>query len=360
MFRSLFYKRLFFFILLVLIFAGLYYLILVKTDFKFKGARYTEFPAYEKERLALEDFVNKYFLEDGFFKTNLLDFVQVDKASGEDFLSESMGLLMLHYLKIDQERSFENEVNILIEYFLNSHHLIKWRIRRKINQDTVNATIDDLRIIKALIMAAEKWNRDDYKDIAEGFSNRLLKYNLKENKLKAYDSADSPLAPFAYYDFKAMQLMGRFNSKWYDIVDINTERILDKQIEGFPFYKDELYSKKMSFSTAENLMVLMHLSEIGRRDPQSIKWLKEELRQKGLFATYSKEGKPLSTVQSPAIYAITAITGRLNNDQELYELSINRLKGMQNMKKNKYYGGFIDLNNLSSFSFDQLYSLLAY
>ena len=118
--------------------------------------------------------------------------------------------------------------------------------------------------------------------------------------------------------------------------------------------------KDNMFPTVENLLIMMHLSEVGVKDPQSIAWLKDQLKGKGLFGSYSIEGKPLNTVESPAIYGITAIIARLYGDQELYDLAAAKLKKMQNMIHNEYYGGFIDLKRLSAFSFDQLFSLLAY
>ncbi|HEY8463845.1 MAG TPA: glycosyl hydrolase family 8 [Bacillota bacterium] len=321
---------------------------------------FTAFSGYNQERAALEGFVAKYFIHDGFVRTNLIDTKQGELASGADFLSESAGLLMLYYLKQDERQKFDSQVNLLKTYFFNRNQLFKWRIRPGLNPETVNSTVDDLRIVKALLRAAQKWERTDYKIMAQKLSARLLKNCVTGNSLKAYDSPHSPKAPFVYYDFEALRLMGEFNQKWPVLAKVNLEHILSRQVKGLPFYKDDWFSKGNAFPTVENFMVMMHLSEAGIKDPQSIAWLKEKLKRKGLFGSYSLEGKPLNAVESPAIYAITAIIARWNGDAELYALAAGRLKKMQNLNNNEYYGGFIDLKQLAAFSFDQLLALLAY
>ncbi|WHH58621.1 glycosyl hydrolase family 8 [Petroclostridium sp. X23] len=347
-------------IVLLILGIGLYYSFVQKQSSKLNLGEYTKFPGYEEERLALEAFVNQYFIEDGFFRTNLTDSEQRENASGEDILSESVGLLMLYHLKRDEPEKFEIQVNILTDHFMNSNRLVKWRIRRGSNQETVNATIDDLRIVKALIRAAEKWKKNEYEAIAKGLSTQLLMHSITKDNLKSYDSPDSPKAPFVYYDFEAMQLMEQFDTRWNKLSDVNMENILNHQVKGLPFYEDEWFTEDEGFPTIENLMIMMHLSEVGIKDYQSLSWLKRQLKQRGLYGSYSAAGKPLNAVESPAIYAIAACIAKLNNDEELYYLAVKRLKNMQNLESNEFYGGFIDLNRLSAFSFDQLFSLLAY
>lgn len=355
-----FLKKSGFAVLLFILGIGIYYSFFVKETNHSQEKTDPDFPGYEEERLALEGFINRYFLEDGFFRTNLTDSQQGEAASGEDILSESVGLLMLYYLKSDQPDKFDIQVNLLTEHFMNDNRLVKWRIRRGIDQETVNATVDDLRIAKALLMAAEKWQRDDYKVLAGELSTQLLIQCVTEDHLKAYDSPDSPKAPLVYYDFEAMQLIGQFDKEWYRLATINIENIVNRQVRGLPLYKDTWFSEENGFPAVENFMIMMHLSEVGINDPQSLTWLKNQLKQHGLYGSYSIEGKPLNSVESPAIYAIAARIAQLNHDEELYYLAVNRLKNMQNLENNEYYGGFIDLNQLSAFSFDQLFSLLAY
>lgn len=358
--RKYFLTMLIVFVSLAILGIGVHYLIPANEPSQTQKKTSADFSGYIEERAALEGFIGKHFIHDGFIRTNLIETKQGELASGEDFLSESAGLLMLYYLRGDERQKFDGEINLLMTRFLNKNRLFKWRIRRGLNRETVNSTIDDMRIVKALMMAAEKWDRKDYQAIAKRLSARLLKHCVADNALKAYDSPNSPKAPLAYYDFKAMQRMGEFDKKWCELATTNMENIVSRRVKGLPFYEDNWFSKDNPFPTVENLIIMMHLSEVGVTDLQSIAWLKHQLKQQGLFGSYSIEGAPRNSVESPAIYAITAIIAKLNRDPELYFLAAERLKKMQNMVNKEYYGGFIDLRRLAAFSFDQLLSLLAY
>lgn len=321
---------------------------------------YMEFGGYTKERHLLSSFVKEHFLQDGFFRTNLLDNPQIDLASGEDFLSESLGLLMLFYLKEDNLGQFEGQVELLQTFFFNKNRLIKWRIRPGQVLPEVNAPLDDMRIIKALIMAHEKWGRKDFLSLAQELSDQLLRHSVDGKNLLAFDSKDSPKAPFVYYDFEALALMALFHDRWAKILRKNISFIAHHQIKGRPFYHDPWFSQEKGYPMIENLMIFMHFSEVGVRDESSIQWLKEKLHGDGLFGLYSKGGRPLNTIESPAIYAIVAIIGKLNQDEELYRMACERLRKMQILGCGLYSGGFVDLETLSAYSFDHLFSLLAY
>lgn len=355
-----FFKRFGPVVFLMVLAIGLCYSIYNKGSIEDKENTYINLPENEPYRKALESFTDTYFLEDGFFRTGLADTDQQETASGQDVLSESVGLLMLYYLKWDRPAEFGRQVDIINDYFFNNNGLIKWRIRREKSEETVNATIDDFRIIKALLLAGSRWGRDDYIHTAKELSARLLIHCVTGDSLKSFDSPDSPEAPFAYYDFEAMQLMGRFDKEWKRLSEAGMKNILNRKVEGLPFFRDAWFSGHEGYPTLENLLILMHLSEAGVKDTKSAAWLKGQLKGKGLFGSYSVEGKPLSPVESPAIYAAAALIGDLYGDRELYSLANERLKGMQNMKKNEYYGGFIDLSSISAYSFDQLMPLLAY
>lgn len=351
-------QLLFLFILLLSFF--IYYRYYYVYPVYFKEMVYADFGGYPEEKELLYSFIEEHFLENGFFRTNLLDSPQRKEASGEDVLSESIGLLMLYYLKEDSPLSFERQVNIVKDYFLNENQLIQWRIRPGEFNTTVSAPIDDLRIIKALIKASEKWHREDYLIFAQDLSFHLMYYAVKDHNLLAYDSKNSPKAPFVYYDFKALQLMVQFHDDWYEILKKNAETIAHYKVPGRPFYIDRWFYHGREFPMIENLMILMHFGEVGVLCSASLLWLKDEMDHHGLFGLYNRKGEPLNNLESPAVYALVAIIAKLYEDEELYHQAIEHLRRMQILENTKYCGGFVNLSTLSSFSFDHLLSLLAY
>ncbi len=351
-----------------------------------------------ENRLALENFIERHFIDDGFMRTNLVDSVQTDLASGSDVLSESVGLLMLLYIETDEPALFDQQVQILKEHFLKENQLLKWRIRPSeskeianqtndragerrnasdlvalddnmmiVDDGTVNATLDDLRIARALLLAADKWKHEQYGVFAQQIAEHLLEYCVVDDQLRAFDDSASPAAPMVYYDFLTMEMLSASNVRWNDIIKANRSRIIESQINGYPFFDDPWFAANVSPSSEskgypmiENLMVFMHLSEIGEADRQALTWLQEQIRLGGIYANYGSDGKALNSVESPAIYGIVSYIALLHQDEQLYRLVLEKLQTMQNMSQGDYYGGFVDLAQLSAYSFDQLTALLAY
>lgn len=347
------------FLILVILSIFIYYSFFYMRPAQFKERVYADF-GYPEEREILYSFVEDHFLEEGWMRTNLLDAPQDQLASGEDILSESVGLLMLYYLEEGSLQLFERQVAIIEEYFINQNQLIQWRVRFGLPSNAVNAPVDDLRIIKALIKASEQWNREDFLLLAKDLSAGLLRHVVKDNRLLAYDSQNSPQAPFVYYDFEALQLMAQFHEGWHTIVRENADRIAHHKLEGRPFFRDRWFYNGREFPMIENLMILMHFAEVGVLFGETILWLKEELEHNGLFGRYGRVGEPLNSVESPSIYALVAIIAKLYEDENLYHQAIHRLRGMQILDCETYYGGFVNTQTLSAYSFDQLLSLLAY
>lgn len=80
-----------------------------------------------------------------------------------------------------------------------------------------------------------------------------------------------------------------------------------------------------------------------------------------LYGQYTREGIPTNTIQSTAIYALTAMIGSELDDQELYENSIQRMSQFQvNDAGSPLYGSFGDTKSQTVYSFDNLMALLTF
>lgn len=317
---------------------------------------FTEFDLYGFEKSILLDYLYDHFITDDLIRTNILDTKQVESASGQDILSESCGLMLQYFYRNDRKNEFDSLVNKLKDLFINSNGLIKWRIRvgeDKLN--TVNASLDDMRIIKILIEAGKSWDVPGYIEFAKSLSDNLLQHCTRGNSLKSYDSLDSPDAPFVYYDFEAIYLMGEFDERWHKVFGYGVDNIVKDKGDA-PFYM----SVGGKYPMIENLLILMHFCEIGMIDLNGIKWLKETMDQGILYGTYEEDKTAAVDLESPAVYGIAACIAKLSGDKDLYVLACENLKRMQNLEENDFYGGFIDLDDIKSYSFDNLYALLGY
>lgn len=70
-------------------------------------------------------------------------------------LSESIGLLMVFALKAHDRRLFEQQIQVLNRAFVR-HKLIAWEIVGD-QQSTVDSTVDELRILQAMILAEREF-----------------------------------------------------------------------------------------------------------------------------------------------------------------------------------------------------------
>ena len=329
----------------------------------------TEYDEHGTNYRNLETFFENNFIKEGNPITNLIsqNSNKQDIANNNDVLSESMGLLMQKALKDQDEETFNLLWQKVDNNFKKSNELIAWKLPLKditygvdetIKNGIVNATIDDLRIVKALFRASEMFGNDDYRNSAVEIGNALKMDCVKENKLLSFDDETSDYAIWTYYDLEAMYKLSNYDSTWKKVLVKSIEDIKGHQITGKPFFYQK--SEQESFKSIENLIVLMHLYEIGLEDSSAIEFIKMQINESGYYGEYDADGRALNDIESPAIYGIIAQIAKLDDDHELYMLATDKLNSMMNYRQGKYYGGYINLDNKESFSFDQLMAMLGY
>lgn len=359
-------------ILLCLSLLGLFGYLKIKEDIlydKIELSYIKEYNEYGTNYRNLETFFENNFIKEGYPITNLIsqNSNKQDIANNNDVLSESMGLLMQKALKDQDEETFNLLWQKVDNNFKKSNELIAWKLPLKditygVDETTkngiVNATIDDLRLIKVLFRASEMFGNDDYRNIAVEIGNALKVCCVKENKLLSFDDTNAEYAIWTYYDLEAMYRLSNYDNIWKKVLVKAIEDIKGHQITGKPFFYEK--SEQESFKSIENLIVLMHLYEIGLEDNSAIEFIKLQITESGYYGEYDADGRALNDIESPAIYGIIAQIAKLVDDHELYILATDKLNSMMNYKPGKFYGGYINLNNEESFSFDQLMAMLGY
>lgn len=313
---------------------------------------------FPKELAALDQFVAKHYLKNGLVQTNIKPTTQSELASGEDLLSESVGLMLQYYLKTDQEASFDSHLTLANSLLLKENGLYQWRFRSG-QAVTVSASVDDLRIIKALIAASEKWQRKDFMDQAQALSDALLSHCVKDGELLSYDGKDAEYAPLYYYDFKALKALETLDPRWGRVSEAGQSMLSIKPVDHFPFYAASSPNLD-SYKMIENSLIDLYLSEIGQLPSEDLHWYKSKLKEGAIYAEYNADGKAISSIESPAIYGIVAQIAKNENDKSLYKKACQKLSRMQYFEKDLYYGGFVDINTQDAYSFDQLMGLLGY
>lgn len=147
------------------------------------------------------------------------------------FLSESVGLEMLVAVNAGDRRSFDRQMEMVKTRFLGSLGLMYWKLKENMEPDEPwNASLDDLRVARALILAHDLWGEQAYLDLALSIGDAVLEYNVKDNvlvdgcswkkgvtgKVKVADTYE--ISTLAYVDVLAMELLAEHDPRWMPVL----------------------------------------------------------------------------------------------------------------------------------------------
>lgn len=286
-------------------------------------------------------------------------------ASGEEVLSESMGLMMLHYVYTKNESAFEN-LRLFCEEKLKNKSIYVYR-----EGFSTNALVDDFRLIEALLLAGETFNKPYYTEQALAYANVLYETNTSNGFLvDFYDVQYKNRHNFltlCYANFKLLYKLSTYDSRWQPILN-TTKAIVHSGFisDSLPLYRNNYdYSSNIyneeSIHIVHGLKTLLHLAEIGEMPPASLQWLKQRVDEGTLYGSYSITGEALTNIQSTAAYALAARIAAAVSDKSLYYQCIQRMEQYKiNDISNEMFGSFGNIETKEAYSFDQLTALLAY
>ncbi|UJF36090.1 hypothetical protein [Paenibacillus hexagrammi] len=134
-----------------------------------------------------------------------------EAASGHEVLSESAGVMMRYYALNGEQTKFDSEWALAKSTF-NMNTGFSYRYSPLLHKHyTLNAAVDDLRIIRALYEADKAFQTDKYKAEFESFAARLYTYNVKDGYLyDFYDETYHTLNSFitlCYVDLKTLETL---------------------------------------------------------------------------------------------------------------------------------------------------------
>ncbi len=324
----------------------------------------------KRTRVAAAFVTNHMMMKNGGVRTNYKNQnVTYGYPGGSDVLSESQGLLMRFAVGSKNEALFAQ----LLSYVKNALHtdgLLSYRYSDSFGVFPANAAIDDFRIIRALLEAADAFHDTEYRELALTYANQLYGTNVEETALYDYYNTQydqrGTFLTLCYADFKTMELLGEADERWIPIIERAQSIVLDGYIsDEFPLfatsydYPSDTYNT-MRIETAQALMTVAHLAEIDACPRETIAFIKDEVLKEELVGAYSASGAPLSNIQSTANYAIASIIGKLAGDKELQTAALERMEQIQIMDSgDPLYGAFGDSYSQEAYSFDNLYALLA-
>ncbi|GAX04910.1 hypothetical protein IWT25_00204 [Secundilactobacillus pentosiphilus] len=316
---------------------------------------------YQQERVdQLAKFVSTSLIK----PTGVLS--QNQTGGDSDFLlSESAGLWLIYLAQSGKNAQFRAVYRQTVKNF-DSNSLLMYRLQlAPKRRSKVNATLDDLRVIRALSLYAAQNHDDRYQEkAARRFADLKRKVGRAGQLRDFYDSHShqvSSLTSLAYYDLLTLKIF-ETQQAYSRQLQLVQQGYLGSQ---FPLYAANYDWSRKQYSrqplnTSEALLTLLHLAEVKHLRTESLQWLSHRVTSRTLYNRYQVSGAVSNREESAANYAIAARIFAVTKHPRLYQLAMNHVWRFQIQdRRSKIWGGLGDANQSVSYAFNDLQALIA-
>ena len=339
--------------------------------------KFTSYPQTKEEKTydqLLQQFLKNKMLVDGSFITNYKVTKNQSKgelATGHDRLSESSGLWLRHLALTGQQKAYDAFYKETKKHFYKGGQF-SYRLNANGTLSPVNASLDDLRIMRSLIEAAQVFGDTQYIDELKKLVKPFKKQSIQGEVMVDFYDIDKKQASHTislyYLSIKTMGYIYRLAGLDDKYLQYQYHLLKNGYIsDDFPFYyaqysyKKNNYVKKDKINVIESLLSILYLAEIGQAKEESLDFIRDRVKTGTLYNAYDTNGNPLDKSQSAASYAIVAMIAREINDEALYHQAMMIVRNFQiTSKSSLIYGGIGDPTTLEVYSYNNLMAQLAY
>lgn len=290
-------------------------------------------------------------------------------TTDKSFLSETIGLEMLWRVMKEDKNGFDKQLALLKKYFISPIGLLYWKLSTTLKPSNANASIDDLRVCKALILAYRKWGDPDYFNTAKTIADGLLKYCVKDYVL--LDGASwqkggvyggvkvtgvTPYITLSYPDLETMMLLKEINGDWLKVAQRTAGIVLFGAVlkEGDVYWEYDITKENFFDAGEENLinvfLHLFHLANIGSVPIKNISfWASKIKTENGIYINGVDE--------NIAVYALAGLAFHYSGFVSEADFCIKRMLDFR--LNDGLLGYLIDGGQTSAWAFDNLLALIA-
>ncbi|SIS42470.1 glycosyl hydrolase family 8 [Salimicrobium flavidum] len=290
-----------------------------------------------------------------------------DEVQGKEALSETVGLWMEYALTAGKQELFEEAYQQLNQFFLDQDGFIYWKLSKEGEyEEYINALIDDVRIIKALWAAHERWGDDKYRETADNIGKAVGENNVYESvMIDFYDKSIGYSSDFLTTSYLGVEDLDFLLEKEYITPEVHGESF--KVLQNLP-KKNGFYPKtymverdELKYDAKINMIdqLIVALNSPGE-SKELTSFIEEEVNTRGtLHGIYSLNTKePLVDYESPAIYGLL-ISYAIKFDNE--ELAMKTYDRLIEFRENggEYKGGYSVGEDENTHIFDNLLPMIA-
>ncbi|MCB9477643.1 MAG: hypothetical protein H6685_12325 [Deltaproteobacteria bacterium] len=285
-------------------------------------------------------------------------------------LSESTGLMMNYAVAAADRELFEQQLAYTKSTLTGQFGLFFWKVSAdgELSADST-ASVDDLRIVGALIDAYKLWGNEEELDLGTQIAWAIRKHEMPDDRLRDFvnwrDWGHPTVADriqLSYIDLTVLTRLLEYRPDWKDAVQANARLLSDGQAENGLFFEiydfNERRYRGPRQNTINQLYCGLFLLAADPTQRRLLDFMKAKLDEDGvIYAEYDLEtGAPTKFFESTSVYALLARYAQAAGEMELAETVLERLLRFQNTnKRSKLFGSFAD-DEL--YSFDNLEALL--
>lgn len=259
------------------------------------------------------------------------------------YLAESIGLYMEYLLIVDDEEGFSEQVNLLRDYFIISNDgesFITWEITE---DTTVNALIDDVRIIKVLLEASEIFNEESYmllaEELKEGISNKQINDGVFVDYYDWHYEVTADRITLSYLLPAFFQL--------YPETDSNKEILEGAKVDSifYPEYYNVAEKQYDSANKAHMIDQLLIAHNLGYQDSDFENWIINQWENEGrIYGQYDKNTlEPIVGYESLSVYYYLYVYFNDINRADLAEQVFERAQKLTSDSSDTHFFDFIHL-----------------
>ncbi|MDI6735426.1 MAG: thermonuclease family protein [bacterium] len=308
------------------------------------------------------------------------------RGVNHEVTSEATGQAMLYAAGIGDRELFDAQLNVLMDKFLSdTYNLLVWKITPNGDWwqnewgDYGNAAIDDLRAIRALLLAYDTWGAANYLNYATLLAQGLKEHNTVNDEFRDYFSwrafgkETSQDVVLSHIDLSTMNRLAQIDTDWENILQTNKQIILGGTTSVglyYPRYSFGNYNGEeisMIHASWISLSLARYWQETGEVDcrvaaEKFLSFAKNEYQNHNkIFGEYEViSGNPTVSYGDTAIYSIIARLAFILGDFAFAkDLRDNKILNHQNTEKKSQTVGCFGYDYENPSAFVCLESLLA-
>ena len=242
-------------------------------------------------------------------------------GGADGLLAETVGLHLHLALLADDRARFEEQATVVEQVLLAPCGLLSWRVDPGSGMPArASASVDDLKVIRALLAGAERWGVLAWSDLAHSIGDAALRLETVDGMLvegatwEHGDVVASRAVETAYLDLATLGALAEREPRWSIVYSNALELLLESQTTLGLFPRrvtpegGAIADSNDEVNAIHVLYCAIHLAEVERGGDRTLAFFIQQLDRDGMLEGRFQlaTGAPLPGYEDLAVYALTA------------------------------------------------------